>query len=239
MASPSPQGKIIITPLPVLLPKPAPFPTPAEPPKSSSSSATAPTWKKKLRSSSTRLIEPILTPRFVPTCSNELLRGLGNLSQAKCLRIQSHMAESHDQVQWVRKERGKEDMDVFESVSTTTTITSSSRTPPAEEHQYIYIQKLNSSLDRPSDLPHNTSTLHFPRPTLSCTCLHSWDIHRPLPPFKFLLLCETFPSKGSHQCQSQSRTWDRYRWRIQRGYHVCYETGRYCLQNARRHAGRS
>lgn len=78
---------------------------------------------EELRSSSTRLIEPILTPRFVPTCSNELLRGLGNLSQAKCLRIQSHMAESHDQVQWVRKERGKEDMDVFESTGLLTSRT--------------------------------------------------------------------------------------------------------------------
>lgn len=66
---------------------------------------------------SERLVEPILTPRFVPTCSNELLRGLGDLSRSHGLRIQSHMAESHEQVQWVREDRGKEDMDVFESVS--------------------------------------------------------------------------------------------------------------------------
>ena len=63
------------------------------------------------------LVEPILTPRFVPTCSEKLLRGLGDLSKEQNLRIQSHMAESHDQVLWVQKERGMEDMDVFESVS--------------------------------------------------------------------------------------------------------------------------
>ena len=64
-----------------------------------------------------RLVEPVLTPRFVPTCSNRLLEGLGKLSQEKKLRVQSHMAESHDQVAWVRAERGAEDMEVFERVS--------------------------------------------------------------------------------------------------------------------------
>ncbi|CAK5284070.1 unnamed protein product [Mycena citricolor] len=61
-----------------------------------------------------RLVEPVLTPRFVPTCSAELLTGLGELSQAENLKIQSHMAESLDQVEYVRKERGDEDMNIFE-----------------------------------------------------------------------------------------------------------------------------
>ena len=64
-----------------------------------------------------RLVEPVLTPRFVPTCSDELLEGLGKLSVSKSLRIQSHMAEAHDQVAWVRRERGSEDIEVFERVS--------------------------------------------------------------------------------------------------------------------------
>ncbi|KAI1793385.1 Metallo-dependent hydrolase [Ganoderma leucocontextum] len=59
------------------------------------------------------LVEPVLTPRFVPTCSNELLSGLGKLAGENDLRIQSHMAESYDQVEWVRAERKAEDMDVF------------------------------------------------------------------------------------------------------------------------------
>ncbi|KAF9267303.1 Metallo-dependent hydrolase [Marasmius fiardii PR-910] len=61
-----------------------------------------------------RLIEAVVTPRFVPTCSNELLRGLGNYAQEQSLRIQSHLAEAHDQVDWVRRERGVEDIEVFE-----------------------------------------------------------------------------------------------------------------------------
>ena len=64
-----------------------------------------------------RLVEPVITPRFVPTCSDELLAGLGAMSEAKSLRIQSHMAEAHDQVEWVKRERGIDDIDVFDRVS--------------------------------------------------------------------------------------------------------------------------
>ena len=64
-----------------------------------------------------RLVAPVLTPRFVPTCSDDLLVGLGKLAKERGLRIQSHMAESLDQVNWVRDERGVEDIDVFQRVS--------------------------------------------------------------------------------------------------------------------------
>ena len=64
-----------------------------------------------------RLVEPVITPRFVPTCSNELLAKLGRLSEEEDLRVQSHMAEAHDQMEWVKRERGTSDIDVFASVS--------------------------------------------------------------------------------------------------------------------------
>ncbi|TFY67855.1 hypothetical protein EVJ58_g1365 [Rhodofomes roseus] len=60
-----------------------------------------------------RLVEPVLTPRFVPTCSDDLLRGLGELASAENLRVQSHMAEAHDELDFVRRERGKSDMEIF------------------------------------------------------------------------------------------------------------------------------
>jgi len=63
-----------------------------------------------------RLIEPILTPRFAPTCSDDLLQGLGILSEKEALKIQSHLAEAHDEVEWVRRDRGMEDIDVFAKV---------------------------------------------------------------------------------------------------------------------------
>lgn len=63
-----------------------------------------------------RLVEPVVTPRFVPTCSDELLNGLAKMSSSRSLRIQSHLAEAHDQVQWVKTERGVDDMEVFDRV---------------------------------------------------------------------------------------------------------------------------
>lgn len=64
-----------------------------------------------------RLVEPVLTPRFTPTCSDELLTGLGEISADQGVKIQSHLAEAKDQVEWVRAERGMEDIDVFHTVS--------------------------------------------------------------------------------------------------------------------------
>ncbi|KAL5501697.1 hypothetical protein ACEPAH_8957 [Sanghuangporus vaninii] len=61
-----------------------------------------------------RLVEPVLTPRFVPTCSDELLAGLGEMSEALDVRVQSHLAEARDQVDWVQRERGIPDIDVFD-----------------------------------------------------------------------------------------------------------------------------
>ncbi|KAL0961252.1 hypothetical protein HGRIS_006214 [Hohenbuehelia grisea] len=70
-----------------------------------------------------RLVEPVITPRFVPTCTDGLLAALGSLAIDEGVRIQSHMAEALDQVEWVRKERGREDLDVFYSANLLTSRT--------------------------------------------------------------------------------------------------------------------
>ncbi|KAI0917316.1 hypothetical protein AcW1_007468 [Taiwanofungus camphoratus] len=62
-----------------------------------------------------RFVEPVITPRFIPTCSDALLKGLGELARERNLRLQSHMAEAHDQVEWVKRERGSADIEVFAS----------------------------------------------------------------------------------------------------------------------------
>lgn len=46
-----------------------------------------------------RLVEPVITPRFVPTCSGELLQGLSDLAMLSGCRVQSHLSESAAQVQ--------------------------------------------------------------------------------------------------------------------------------------------
>ena len=63
-----------------------------------------------------RLVEPVLTPRFVPTCSDALLQGLGELAEQSGVRVQSHLAEAKDQMKAVQESRGVGDMEVFERV---------------------------------------------------------------------------------------------------------------------------
>lgn len=48
-------------------------------------------------------IKPIITPRFVPSCSKELMYGLGELAEKYDLKIQSHLSENIDEVKWVRE----------------------------------------------------------------------------------------------------------------------------------------
>ncbi|KAJ2652791.1 hypothetical protein IWW40_000904 [Coemansia sp. RSA 1250] len=44
------------------------------------------------------LVKPIITPRFVPTCSRECLEGLGKLAQKYALPVQSHLCENPDEI---------------------------------------------------------------------------------------------------------------------------------------------
>jgi len=45
-------------------------------------------------------VKPILTPRFAPTCSEELLFGLGKLGKKYGCGLQTHLSESLAEVQW-------------------------------------------------------------------------------------------------------------------------------------------
>ena len=45
-------------------------------------------------------VQPIITPRFAPTCSEELLRGLGKLAQQYHCPMQTHLVESREQVSY-------------------------------------------------------------------------------------------------------------------------------------------
>ena len=46
---------------------------------------------------------PILTPRFIPSCSDQLMKELGRLSKERGLRIQSHLSENQSEVAWVKE----------------------------------------------------------------------------------------------------------------------------------------
>ncbi len=49
-----------------------------------------------------RHLQPILTPRFTPSCTDELMKGLGELKREYGLRVQSHLSENLDEVAWVK-----------------------------------------------------------------------------------------------------------------------------------------
>jgi len=49
------------------------------------------------------MVKPIITPRFAPTSSDALLKALGKLALSFDLPVQSHLSESLDEIEWVRK----------------------------------------------------------------------------------------------------------------------------------------
>ena len=47
------------------------------------------------------LVRPIITPRFVPTCTPDMLRACGQLAAKYGLPVQSHLSENKDEIAWV------------------------------------------------------------------------------------------------------------------------------------------
>ena len=50
-------------------------------------------------------IKPILTPRFTPSCTDELMSFLGELSGERDLPVQSHISENISEIEWVKQLR--------------------------------------------------------------------------------------------------------------------------------------
>ena len=48
-------------------------------------------------------VKPILTPRFTPSCTDELMAALGRIAAEKGLYVQSHLSESIPEIEWVRQ----------------------------------------------------------------------------------------------------------------------------------------
>ena len=55
----------------------------------------------------TPLVEPVITPRFVPSCTENLLSSLGELARSTGCRVQSHAVESVDCLATVEMLHGK------------------------------------------------------------------------------------------------------------------------------------
>ena len=49
------------------------------------------------------LVRPIITPRFIPSCTPEMLRACGELAAKHHLHVQSHLSENKDEIAQVRR----------------------------------------------------------------------------------------------------------------------------------------
>lgn len=48
-------------------------------------------------------VKPIITPRFVPSCSSRLLGSLGHIAVTNNLPVQSHLSENVSEIKWVKE----------------------------------------------------------------------------------------------------------------------------------------
>lgn len=55
-------------------------------------------WDKK-----DNLVRPILTPRFIPSCTPEMLKALGDFATSHNLKVQSHLSENKGEIAWVKE----------------------------------------------------------------------------------------------------------------------------------------
>jgi guanine deaminase len=49
------------------------------------------------------IVKPIITPRFVPSCTSDLLKGLGDLCIKYNVPSQSHLSENLGEIEWVKE----------------------------------------------------------------------------------------------------------------------------------------
>ncbi|WP_394273760.1 amidohydrolase family protein [Butyricicoccus sp.] len=60
------------------------------------------TWLEQIEGRYSRT-KPMLTPRFVPSCTDELLQELGHIAAQYQLPVQSHLSENQSEIAWVKE----------------------------------------------------------------------------------------------------------------------------------------
>ncbi len=48
-------------------------------------------------------VHPIITPRFVPSCTDDLMKELGRIASERALPVQSHLSENLSEIDWVHE----------------------------------------------------------------------------------------------------------------------------------------
>ena len=60
-------------------------------------------WLGEVNKKSYKNTMPILTPRFIPSCTDELMKDLGVISRESNLPLQSHLSENLSEIEWVKE----------------------------------------------------------------------------------------------------------------------------------------
>ncbi len=60
-------------------------------------------WLRDTREKQYENVKPILTPRFIPSCTDELMVKLGELIKETGLPLQSHLSENKSEISWVKE----------------------------------------------------------------------------------------------------------------------------------------
>jgi len=68
---------------------------------------------RTLQANESKLVLPVITPRFIPSCTDELLYGLGQLALDCECHIQTHCSESDWEVAYVRNRLNKSDTEAL------------------------------------------------------------------------------------------------------------------------------
>ena len=55
------------------------------------------------------LVQPAITPRFIPSCTDDVLTALGDLAQSSAMHVQTHCSESDWEHAYVRNRMGRSD----------------------------------------------------------------------------------------------------------------------------------
>jgi len=60
-------------------------------------------WLEETLAAGYEHVKPILTPRFTPSCSDELMDYLSELQREYHVPLQSHLSENYSEIEWVRQ----------------------------------------------------------------------------------------------------------------------------------------
>ena len=60
-------------------------------------------WLEEVQKKQYRHTRPILTPRFIPSCTDELMRKLKDIQKKYQIPIQSHLSENYGEIAWVQE----------------------------------------------------------------------------------------------------------------------------------------